>query len=264
MKLTAVTISMTPETWDLPEYNWFNYVENIPLPELTADELEYYDKDVAINRLGLVKWVTYLGKKRNHAIGLALEKFPETTDIMICDSRYVHQVDSVQQLVSHYQKLQSLGQDGCLGGSTWGYHITTISSWFKREYEWYDSWAVPEMTGAKFGKVPDALLGRRVPFSGLVPTSSLMCCAIFPRRQWDNGARFRADPVLRGCEVNGFWEGVSIPKYTDLNVIFWRHTVYSFTKCLRVSLHLGRFVGKKPLVMGSNPDVLQKYKKWKL
>lgn len=264
MNLTAVTISMKPETWELPEYNWFNYVEDVPLPELTADELEYYDKKVVAERLGLVKWVTYLGKKRNRAVSAALERFPDTTDVMICDSRYVHQVDSVKRLISHYEKLQSLGYDGCIAGSTWGYHITTVSSWFKHDYVWYDSWAVPEMKDARFGEVPQNLAGNSAPFSGLVSTSSLMSCAIVPRREWDNGARFQPDPLLRGCEINGFWESIPIPKYTDLDVVFWRHTIYSFAKCVRVSLHLGRFIGKKSVVMRSNPDVLQKYKKWKL
>lgn len=282
MNLTAVTISRYSEKWDLDEVPWVNFIKNEDIPILddggetireTGDKAtnvkQYHvrqDKILARN------YILYLAKKRNAAVDLALQKHPETTDIMMCDTYYVHQTEPLRKLIDDYTILKRTGYTLALGGAVWGIIRTRLKDYFTRQrVEWYDKWGVPDLMFTPYGWKPET--GKFVmrflnpPMEGLFHTSSLSGVAIYPRSIWDKGFRYAVFDDLHGCEHNYLFESAGIPRYTDLNAEFWRSVKYPFTKCLRITLHLGRFLPKSyrkkrlgKLLSSSEFDRISKWK----
>ncbi len=254
MVLIAVTISRQETEWSLPGIPWFNFVkdEKVPMLEqggIEGPEAKSYQKNWTRGHPGPRRYITYLAKKRNRAVELALEKYPETTDVMMCDTYYTNQIAPLKVLTRDYQRLQEMKVTSALGGATWGLIRTRPSDFFRpRRKEWYDKWGVPDLTFTPYGWKPekDKVLGGLLnpPLSGLFHTSSLSGISIWPRSAWDKGARYGVFDDLHGCEHNYFFEHSGIPRYTDFNAEFYRRVSYSFLKALRCSVNLGRFIQK--------------------
>lgn len=261
MNLTAVTSNRGHDEWLIPEINHFELSDAYDPPDLSQEERDYFGPEILKENLAIAKWIVQMGKKRNEAVKLALEKYPETTDIMLCDSSYVPQIASLRKLIVNYTRLRDMGWEACLGGCSWGKIRRTIRTYLRTPTIWYDSWAVPEMKNAVFEHTTKYWNSSAVPWEGLFPTSSLICASIFPRSEWDKGARFKPPPDWHGCEINGLFESMKIPKFTDLNVVFWRHVKYPLIKCIRVSLGLGRLIGRKREFTIEAQREIQRYKK---
>jgi len=221
MKLVATTISRQNEDWELPEIPY--YCETWPMTAPVLDPFAY--------TLGLAK-------KRNLAVDRVLLKHPDTTHILMCDSYYVHQTRGLKRLVNDYEQTD---KDIILGGAVWGKIRARATDLYRNNYvRWFDEWAVPEFRLIKY----------REAFEGLVPTSSVPGVFIFPRSLWDKGIRFGQYRLLdknewhhmQGCELNYFCSRAPAVKMIDFNARFYRERVYPKLKCLRISLHLGRFL----------------------
>lgn len=254
MRLVAVTISRHEESWDLPDVPWYCLVR---------------DEDILGEGSPPRRYITYLAEKRNEAVKLALEKYPDATDIIICDTYYLHQIEGLNRLISDYQKIRSQGV--ALGGAIWGTIRLKLEHYFRRpRIEWYDKWAVPELAFVPYRWRPETDVVARMftpPLPGLYYTSALSGVAIWPRSVWDKGARFGVNDDLHGCEMNRFYESAGIPRYIDLDAVFWRRTVYPLSKCIRNTLHLGRLIGKKgkkpyeDLLISKGLERMRKYKR---
>jgi len=217
MKLVAVCISRQPVEW---ENGWpfYNLAEDIELS--TRDPYEY---------------TKALAEKRNRAVAQALEKYPNSDHVMMCDSYYASQTGPLHQLVHDYAEFENRA---ILGGAIWGVIVTSLGRYFRGNpyLEWFDRWAVPEMSGL-----------RRIPVSPgrvFIQVSSVGGVNIFPRTLWDQGIRYGPCQDLHGCEHNYFCEQTDMPKLIDLRAEFRRQRIYPFMKCLRMSLHLGRLIGR--------------------
>jgi len=255
MNLVAVTISRHEETWHVLDMPWFNFVKNEDVPMLEEGGIsglnaKEYQKDWSRNNQGPRRYITYLASKRNMAVKLALERYPDATDVLMCDTYYLKQLDGLKSLISDYGVLERQGFAVALGGAVWGKIRTRIKDFLYIKPEWYDKWGVPDLAFTPYGWTPekDRVLGNLLnpPIPGLFHTSSLPGVAIWPREIWDKGARYGVFDDLHGCEHNYFYESARIPRYVDFNAKFWRELQYPFLKSLRCSLHLGRFIGKKP------------------
>lgn len=253
-KIVAVTISRFKNVeWFLPEIpNWFLFTENEDLPMLDQGGMSgliggmAYQKDWKSGNPGPRKYITYLAAKRNMAVKLALEKYPESDHVLMCDTYYVPQILQLRRLISDYMKVQKI-EEASLGGAAWGIVRTELGHYLShRKKDWYDKWGVPDLMFTPYGWKPESnkMMNNlwNPPLPGLFHTSSLIGVHIFPRIVWDRGTRYGVYDDLHGCEHNYFFEHSGIPRYTDLNTDFIRKNVYPFMKCLRIKLHLGRFV----------------------
>src|SRR3989442_7447560 len=100
MKLVATTISRQEEEWQLSEIP--HYCETVPMNAPVLDPFAY--------TLGL-------GRKRNLAVQTVLEKYPDASHVLMCDSYYVHQTEGLKQLIADYEKTD---KTIILGGAVWG------------------------------------------------------------------------------------------------------------------------------------------------
>ena len=206
--ISAYTVSLEPSEWflDIP---WHNEVENRPVDKYKTTDL----------------YLRYMAEKRNRAVRHLLEKFPETTDILCCDSSYVRQIDQIRQLIQSYEKgdLQIVLGPGIFG--PWRQRASDI---FRRRNVFSDPWGVPDLAWTKPGR------------TGLIKTSGVSGIHIFPVSAWKNGARYGVFPDQNiGTETTFFARSTGLPIITDLDVSFYRERIYSRIKCLRCSIGLG-------------------------
>src|SRR5712664_1805352 len=104
MKLVATTISRQLEQWQL-------------------SEIPYYCETVPMN-------------------ATVLEKYPEASHVLMCDSYYVHQTEGLKQLIADYEKTD---KTIILGGAVWGRIRARATDLYKNNYvRWFDEWALPE------------------------------------------------------------------------------------------------------------------------
>ena len=262
MNLLAVTISRRQEEWLIPRIPWFCFSADESAPDLTAKDWASLRSNCARDPVSWRRYITYLAAKRNRAVELALSKHPETTNVILCDSYYLHQTAPLEKLIADYTRASAI-RPLILGGAIWGYITPRVRvSDFLREHkaEWYDK-SVPEMWSAEHGWNPESEHGWSsgayliahapvgpafdAPIRNLFKVSSVGGISIWPRRVWDEGTRFGVfEDLPHGCEFNYFFEKASLPKYIDFNAPFWRESTpsYRFVKALRCSLHLGRFL----------------------
>jgi hypothetical protein len=244
-QIVAVTISRYPVTWNIPEVPWFCFVENVDLPLLDDRVPDRKEEVWARAHVGPRRYITYLAAKRNMAVKLALEKYSDSTDILMCDTYYLNQVSALKQLISDYYAVQEI-EEAALGGASWGRIRTRLEHYWKPHKEWHDKWGVPDLMFTPYGWRPekDNLVNSMLnpPLPGLFHTSSLTGIHIFPRTIWDKGSRYGVFNDLHGCEHNYLFEHSGIPRYTDFNAEFYRERIYPFIKCIRMTLHLRRFM----------------------
>lgn len=243
-QITAVCISRQPERLLLDE-------RELPFVNLAGD-LPGYNIAETAKRYGVawqnrdwrssLDYIRYLADKRNLAVKLALEQYPDTRDLLMIDSYYLQQTKAITNLISDYEILRPVGPL-ILGGAVWGKQRTRISHLFGLGFQtgknWYDKWGVPELRWAPYKWWPpdDWLAFRfRVPMEGLYRTMHTSGIFIFPRTAWDNGARFSVYPDIRSVELAPFLEETKLPIYIDFNAAFERRLVYSVLKCIRCSL----------------------------
>jgi hypothetical protein len=216
LNLTAVCISRTPETFDLPNIPFCNYTEGWkPFQhERTKERVEY------------------LAERRNIAVSQALSLYPETEHILMIDSYYIHENDQIKGLIQDYFEM-SLEKhiEGCiLGASTWFFDLRRI----RARWRFYDSWTTPE------GSLLE--LSEAVRAGGIIEVKAVGACYIYPRWVWEKN-RYDVLEDLRGCEHNWLCEQSGLPVYLSLSRRLSRGPVrYPWLKRIRVSLHLGRFV----------------------
>ncbi len=205
MKVTAVCISRTPETWDIKEVPFHNYTEG----------WKPFQHEQTTAR------VAYLAERRDSAVAQALDIFPETQHILMIDSYYLHQDEQIRGLIQDYAEMTiSKHPGGCiLGASTWFYDLRRV----RPKYRFYDGWTTN---------------------GGVIKVKSVGSCYVFPKWVWEK-YRFGVLEDLHGCEHNWLCEHSGLPVYMSLDRRLSRGPVrYPWVKRIRVSLHLRRFVGR--------------------
>ena len=209
--------------------------------ELGFDYANFYKHtdnwvDIDTQAHSLREKLQYRADRRNEAVKITLEKWPETTDLMMLDSFYIGETRALIELIETYRKLES---PACLGPAIWARLRTTISQVFHSETRFYDAWATPELRWCPYGWRPekDVLTSQEImPVKGFYKVSSIGGCYLFPRSIWDKGTRFSVPEDLHGCEHNGFHASHNLPKYIDFNTEMFRVKAYSLAKCVRCSI----------------------------
>ena len=203
--------------------------EGMPLYYHTRDWHDI-DREAA----GLREKLEYRAQRRNVAVILALEQYPDTEHLMMIDSFYLSQ-PGIGRLVKRYRQLA----DACLGPVVWGRMRVNLSQVLHSPIRFYDGWATPELRWCPYGWRPDKDMltsQAELPLKGLYRVSSIAGCYLFPRSIWDKGARYEVPEDLHGCEQNGFHESHRLKKYVDFSVEFWRTKRYGLVHCARISL----------------------------
>lgn len=219
--MVAVCISRVEENWS---------VLSLPFHCYTSGWKPYPRFEISKER------VEYLAGRRNRAVSEALSLFPESNDILMVDSYYLHQTEQIEALVAEYVKLSSSTEPGgcILGASTWVHDKTKI----RPSKHFFDGWTTPE--GHRF--TPELAKSQ----GGLVRVQAVGGCYIFPRGVWEKVA-YGVPQDLHGCEHNWLCEGSGLHVYLSLNEMLWHDpVVYSWPKRVRCSLHLGRFIPRRP------------------
>lgn len=236
--ISAYTISQKPQKWNLANVNWFNLVEDTAIPDVEKYHQAFKHKEWYPS----YRYIAYLADKRNRAIQALLEKYPETSEILCCDSYYLEQTDALSRLIKDYLRIE----EACiLSGAAWGIVRARIKDILRPEISWFDKWGVSELQFVPFGWDPrkDPVTFRyRVPLEGLFRVHSVIGVHIFPRSIWENGARCGVTEDIHVCEHGTLCEKSGLPVYVDFNAEFWREKIYSIPHCIRNSLHLGRFL----------------------
>ena len=178
--------------------------------------------------------VSYLAERRNMALTEALELFPETRHVLMIDSYYLQQVDQIRKLIEEYAELISkFNPRGCfLGASSWIHDKTKI--WPKKRF--YDGWTTPEGN-----KLRPKIVEKS---GGMMIVKAVGGCYLYPRWIWEK-IRYGVPRDLHGCEHNWLCEQSGLPVFLSLNEMLWREPIqYSWPKRARMSLHLGRMLGR--------------------
>jgi hypothetical protein len=222
--VTAVCISRQTETWEDPELPFLCFTE----------DWKPFGHEKSKDR------VAYLAERRNKAVAKALSTFPSTQHILMIDSYYVHQSESIRRLVEEYSEVSSRPkfQNCIVGAGTWIVDKTRM----KTRTRFYDNWTTPEGIGLDWNKARQQ--------GGSIQVRAVGGCYLYPRFVWER-TPYGVPDDLHGCEHNWLCENSSLPVLLTLNVTFWREpVVYSWPKRFRSSLHLGRFFERsdKPLI----------------
>lgn len=217
--ISAYTISLEPSHWYLWNIPWHNEVENRPVDKYRTTD----------------SYVRYLAEKRNRAVRHLLEKFPETTDILCCDSSYVRQIDQLKKLIQDYEQCGRWVLDGhwplrypILGAAIYGPWRQRAGDIFRKRVTFSDPWGVPDLAWTK----PDR--------KGLVETSGVSGVHIFPVSAWKAGVRYGCFPDRNtGTETTFFARNSGLEILIDMDAMLYRERVYSRIKCVRISLGIG-------------------------
>jgi len=218
MNVSAVCISRNIEAWSIRDIPFYNYTEGWkPFQhEKTKDR------------------VAYLAGRRNVAVRTALGLFPQTHHILMIDSYYVHQEKQIVRLIQEYANM-TLAEfpGGCiLGASTWILDKTRIRS----QYRFYDGWTTPEALELEPHQIEKE--------GGVIRAKAVGGCYLYPRTVWEK-TPYDVPEDLHGCEHNWLCEHSGLPVFLSLNEMLWREPlVYPLSKRIRVSLHLGRLIGR--------------------
>jgi len=97
---------------------WHFFSGDSVAPDLPEIEYLSLRRSAQKNADASARYIAYLATKRNRAVETAIEKYPETTEAVLCDSYYVHQTSALTRLISDYFELP-LGSV-ILGGAVWG------------------------------------------------------------------------------------------------------------------------------------------------
>ena len=95
----------------------------------------------------------YRADRRNAAVTIALEKHPDTTDIMMIDSFYLGETSAIASLIQRYSALKEQ-RDACLGPAIWGRMRTNLSQVIRPQVRFYDAWSSPELRWCPYGWQP--------------------------------------------------------------------------------------------------------------
>ena len=218
MKISAVCVSRGKEAWGLQGTPFYNYTEG----------WKPFQHEQTRER------IAYLANRRNVAVAKALSLFPRTEHILMIDSYYVHQEDQIDALITEYTRMtMSEYPDGCiLGASAWILDRTRMRS----RLRFYDGWTTPEAMGLKLQQVERS--------GGIMKVSAVGGCYLYPRWLWEK-IRYGVPEDLHGCEHNWLCERSGLQVFLSLNERLWREpVVYPRLKRMRVSLHLGRLIGR--------------------
>ncbi len=210
------------------------------------EEPEYFDwpwfyihtenwHDVDLPEVHIRDRIQYRANRRNEAVQIGLEKFPDAMRIMMVDSYYLGSLRALKALIKRHDNAPYT----TLGPVIWGSVRTNLSELFYKREMFYDGWSTPELRWCPFGWRPDKdvlVSQEQVPMKGLYQVSSIGGCYIFPRKIWDNGARYGVPFGVHGCEHNYFHQQYSWPKYVDFEVELFRLKSYPFVKLFKVSL----------------------------
>jgi len=190
-KYLVATISTKQEQWPIPDIPFYCHI----------GPRQYYPHSENRQR------VEFLTEQRNQAMDKALKLYPKTTHIVNIESNYLAQKKAIRRLIARYDELDA---NIILGASTWAKMERGILPY----YQFYDGWATPEMYYYRYK--------YRSP-KGLVQTSSVGSCLIFPVEIWEKHRFGVPEPFPRsGIYYNWLCEKSSLPVLLDLDIKFYR------------------------------------------
>lgn len=183
---------------------------------------------------GTVAKVERAIERRNNAMGEALDKFPDATDMLMIDSWYLRQGQQINRLIQDYKSLSQ--KEPCIvGASSWcaqpnsvslnAYSVRNMARLFTKPI-FYDTWVTPEV------------LALELPYftTGIMRVNAVGACFIFPRWVWEKHP-FSHNGLE--SENTCFCRESGLSCFLSFNARVW-HPSYSLIKRLRVKLALGR------------------------
>jgi hypothetical protein len=216
MNLTAVSISRDPKRLGV-QVPFYCHIEG-------------WRPVLGRNNSDIIR-LQYITDRYNAAILKALEIYPATDHVLLIDSYYLHFAPEVAMLISHYQP------GWMLGASIWQEN----KQYLRPTVSYYDTMSVTEFRG-KYWRKSD--LPR-----GLIPTSGVGACWIFPLRAWRKSGGFVVKTGPYEMMTSRCIDGVRLGLKTmlDCDVKLWRTPmdnpdipVYSPWKRLVMSVGLWR------------------------
>lgn len=150
----AVTISKKRETSAL-EIPFYCHVEESKFDRYKHQREETY----------------YLCEKRNRAMSIALEKYPNATHVLSLDSYYVPQTAALRQMLRMYEHIDD--DNIILGGPIWYHRLNRL---IDNRTKFYDAWGSPELVNIHPKDTKD--------FPQIVQLPSIGNCVIFPVWLW--------------------------------------------------------------------------------
>ena len=217
MGVSAVCISRNPEIWS---------ISGVPFHNNTEGWKPFQHEQTTAR-------IAYLAERRNKAVAQALDLFPQTQHILMIDSYYLNQKAEISSLINEYHRLTATNPQGIiLGASTWIDDRTRI--WPRKHF--FDGWTTPEAIGTT--------LEHASSNGGLLRVKGVGGCYLYPRWVWER-VGYKVSNDLHGCEHNWLCEQSGLPVFLSLNEMLWREPIqYSWPKRARMSLHLGRMLGR--------------------
>jgi hypothetical protein len=199
MKVTLVSMSSKPED----EFR-------LPIPHhILSEPSPFFTKIKSRER------IQYLADKQTRSINQALEKFPETSHILWCDSYYLGQTDSLSSLINNYGP-----SDKIVGGAI----MCDYKLYLFPEIAYYDTWCTPEYAGLR--KLPK--------FHGQVPVSGVGAVYLFPRHTFESVGYGVPEPFPEsGCHHNYLCRKSGLPIFVDWDAIFWRRLSFPMWKRIK-------------------------------
>jgi hypothetical protein len=218
LRISAVCISRNPETLSIRDLPYHNYTSGWrPFGHEKTKER-----------------VSYLAERRNSAVAETLALFPETNHVLMIDSYYLQQEEPIRKLIKEYAEMIITSyQGGCiLGASSWIYDKTRI----RPKYRFYDGWTTPEGLNLRLEEVKRN--------GGTIRVNAVGGCYIYPTWVWEK-IHYGVPEDLHGGEQNWLCEHSGLPIFLSLNERVWREPIiYPRGKRLRMSLHIGRLLGR--------------------
>lgn len=162
--------------------------------------------DVTVAKRGTFERVKAVAELRNKAIKQALVQYPDTTDVLMVDSYYLHQTKALSKLIENYKTCKV---SHIRGGGIWFRSYTDFFPFVK----YYDTWAVPSLkqTHNRY---------RFRPLSGTMEVDCVGGVYLFPLSIWS--LRHYSVPFPLRCEHYSIMRMLNMPIVLDLDCRFWR------------------------------------------
>lgn len=163
--------------------------------------------------------VDYLARRRNGAMKELVRQYPDTTDVFMIDSYYLHQKTELNALLIDYLSASDIDGDIMMGGSTWFQSYI----WPYHRKVFWDTWTTPECRDLKISE------------NRTLPVKAIGGVILFPIAEWKKHP-FDNSAFPDGCEMNGFCNHSTIPKILNSYRKFHHPNPkrYSFVKSVRV------------------------------
>lgn len=151
--------------------------------------------------------VLHITELKNQCLREALERFPETSHLVMVESYYLKQEAAIKKLIRRYMDIAN--ENLILGAPVWIF----LKDRMLTKQVFYDGWACPELAFYDRTGSPE--------LPTLVQVSSVGSCLIFPRWVWEK-TRFANPEYPKKIYYNWLCENSGCPVIVDMSITFFR------------------------------------------